>query len=122
MSLADEGSRTFRQAQQPAAPRVIVTDKLAGYVPAIKRVFLPAEHRRHKGINNRVENSHQPTRRRELARRRFRSPEHTQRFLEPFGTIRDHFCPGRHRLPAAHYRQILRERFAAWDAITSVTA
>ena len=107
---------------QPTAPRVIVTDKLASYVPAIKKVFPRAEHRAHKGLNNRAENSHQPTRQRERARRRFKSPAHTQRFLEPFGPIRQHFCPGRHLLPAAAYRTILAERFAHWDAMTGVAA
>ena len=107
---------------QPGEPRVIVTDKLASYTPAIKKVFPRAEHRRHKGINNRAENSHQPTRQRERARRRFKSPEHTQRFLEPFGPIRQHFCPGRHLLPAAEYRAKLAERSAAWDALTGVAA
>jgi putative transposase len=31
------------------APRVVVTDKLASYPPALKRVLPHAEHRRHKG-------------------------------------------------------------------------
>ncbi|HVC82124.1 MAG TPA: DDE-type integrase/transposase/recombinase [Chloroflexota bacterium] len=84
----------------PTGPRVVVTDKLTGNVPAIKRVFPQAEHRAHKGLNNGGENSHQPTRRRERARRRFKSPAHTQGFLEPFGPIRQFFCPGRHLLPA----------------------
>ncbi len=46
--------------------------------------------------------------------RRFKSPEQAQRFLEPFGLIREHFCPGRHRLPAARHRAILTARFATW--------
>jgi putative transposase len=107
---------------QPTAPRVLITDKLASYVPAIKKVFPQAEHRAHKGLNNRAENSHQPTRQREHARRRFRSPAHAQRFLEPFGVIRQHFCPGRHLLPAVSYRAILEERFARWDELTGVAA
>jgi putative transposase len=37
------------------APRVIVTDKLASYPPAIRRVLPGAEHRRHKRLNNRAE-------------------------------------------------------------------
>ena len=52
---------------QPAEPRVIVTDTLASYAPALKEVFPRAEHRAHKGLNNRAENSHQPTRQRERA-------------------------------------------------------
>src|SRR6266545_5390638 len=46
-------------------PRVIITDKLASYPPAIRRVLPGVAHRRHKGLNNRAENSHRPTRRRE---------------------------------------------------------
>jgi len=107
---------------QPTEPRVIVTDKLASYVPAIKKVFPQAEHRAHKGLNNRAENSHQPTRQRERARRRFKSPAHTQRFLEPFGPIRQHFCPGRHLLPAADYRAVMAERYACWDELSGVAA
>ena len=51
--------------RQGRAPRVMITDKLASY-PAAKKDLIPGvEHRRHKGLNNRAENSHQPTRRRE---------------------------------------------------------
>src|SRR3712207_1621972 len=51
--------------RQCRAPRVMVTDKLGSY-EAAKRELLPGvEHRRHKGLNNRAENSHQPARRRE---------------------------------------------------------
>jgi len=106
----------------PTEPRVIVTDKLASYSPAIKKVFPQAEHRAHQGLNNQAENSHQPTRQRERARRRFRTPAHTQRFLEPFGPIRQHFCPGRHLLHAATYRTLLAERCANWDELTGVAA
>ncbi len=98
----------------PDEPRGTVTDKLASYGPALKEVFPHTEHRAHKGLNNRAENSHQPTRQWERAMRRFTSPEQAQRLLEPFGPIREHFCPGRHRLPAARYRAILTTRFATW--------
>jgi putative transposase len=51
--------------RQMRPPRVMITDKLASY-GAAKRQLMPAiEHRRHKRLNNRAENSHQPTRRRE---------------------------------------------------------
>jgi putative transposase len=45
-------------AVEDRAPRVVVTDKLASYPPALKRVLPDTEHRRHKGLNNRAENSH----------------------------------------------------------------
>ena len=57
------------------APRIIVTDKLKSYGAAIKELKLQVDHRQHKGLNNRAENSHQPTRQRERAMRRFKSAE-----------------------------------------------
>src|SRR5262249_34134249 len=80
-------------------PRVVITDRLASYPPALRRVLPGVEHRRHKRLNNRAENSHWPTRRRARALQRFKSPEHAQQFLAPFGPISDHFRPRRHRLP-----------------------
>jgi putative transposase len=81
-------------------PRVVITDKLASYPPAIRRVLPNTEHRRHKGLNNRAENSHLPTRPRERRMQRFKSSEQAQRFLEPFSTVCNHFRPRRHRLTA----------------------
>jgi hypothetical protein len=54
--------------------------------------------------------------------RRFKSALQAQRFLEPFGPIREHFCPGRHRLAADCYRATLTERFAAWHDVTGIAA
>ena len=105
----------------PEAPRVAVTDKLASYGPAIKQVVPRSEHRQHKGLNNRAENAQQPTRQRERAMRRFKSPEQAQTFLEPFGPIREHVCPGRHRQSARCYRATLEMRFATWREVTGVT-
>ena len=82
-------------------PRVVITNKLASYPPALRRVLPDAEHRRHKGLNNRAENSHLPTRQREWRMQRFKSSEQAHRFLEPFSTSCNHFSPRRHRLTAA---------------------
>ncbi len=46
-------------------PRVIITDKLGSYKPAKREVLSGVEHRESRYLNNRAENSHQPTRRRE---------------------------------------------------------
>ena len=43
----------------------MITDKLASYGAAKREVMPSVEHRKHKDLNNRAENSHQPTRRRE---------------------------------------------------------
>ena len=75
-------------------PRVIVTDKLGGYPLAHRELLASVEHRRWKCLNNRIENSHQPTRQRERARKRFTSPGHAQRFLSVLRGISPHFRPG----------------------------
>jgi putative transposase len=54
--------------------------------------------------------------------RRIKPPARAQRFLEPFGPIREHFCPGRHRLSAHSYRATLTARFSAWRAVTDLAA
>ena len=59
--------------KQMRPPRVMITDKLASY-GAVKSELMPSvEHRGHKGLNYRAENSHQPTRRRERQMKRFKS-------------------------------------------------
>jgi putative transposase len=99
-------------------PHVVITDKLASYVPAIRQVLPNSEHRRHKRLNNRAENSHVPTRKRERVFQRFKSAEHAQRFLGPFSAVCNHFCPRRHQLTVSAYRQIRTERHAAWRDVT----
>jgi putative transposase len=57
--------------RQMRSPRVMITDKLASYGAAKREVMPTIEHRQHKGPNNRAENSHQPTRRRERQMKQF---------------------------------------------------
>ena len=80
----------------------------------MRRVLPGVEHRRHKWLNSRAENSHRPVRKRERVLQRFTSPEHTQRFLEPFGAVRNHFRPRRHLLAADLYHRLRAERFHQW--------
>ena len=102
-------------------PRVLITDKLRSYGAARRRVLRSVEHRQSKYLNNRAENSHQPTRQRERAMKRFTSPGHAQRFLSAFSGISPHFRPGRHRLGAEDYRREMTDRFTTWNEITGVT-
>jgi putative transposase len=101
-------------------PRVIITDQLKSY-GAAKREMLPGvEHRQPRYLNNRAENSHQPTRQRERYMQRFKSPGHAQRFLSAYGPIAQYFRPRRHRLSTPEYRQEMRKRFDTWRDITSL--
>jgi putative transposase len=101
-------------------PRVIITDKLASYGAAKREVLPSVEHRQHRYLNNRAENSHRPTRQRERRMQGFKSPGHAQRFLSAHGPIAQHFRPRRHRLSAPEYRIELGKRFHTWQDITSL--
>src|SRR3954470_5440416 len=88
--------------RQTRVPRVMITDKLASYNAAKADVMPSVEHRRHKGLNKRAENSHQPTRRRERQMKRFKSPGQAQRFLSAHDGINNLFHLRRdHRPPAS---------------------
>jgi putative transposase len=100
---------------------VIVTDTLAGYQVARRELMPWVRHRRSKCLTNRAENSHQPTRHRERAMKRFNSIRHAQRFRSAFSGISPHFRPRRHLLWAADYRQVMADRFAVWNEITGAT-
>ncbi|MGO9233655.1 MAG: IS6 family transposase, partial [Methylocella sp.] len=80
------------------APCVMITDNLASYGAARKQMCLSIEHRPHKGLNNRAENSHQPTRQKERQMKKFKSPGKAQRFLSAHGPINNLFRPRRHLL------------------------
>ncbi len=106
--------------KQGRPPRVLITDKLASY-PAAKKELMPGvEHRRHKGLNNRAENSHQPTRRRERQMKRFKSPGQAQRFLSAHDQINNPFplC----RVTATEYRAARTRAFALWAEVSGVAA
>ena len=62
-------------------PRVLVTDKLKSYAVAKREILPGVEHRQHRYLNNRAENSHQPTRQRKRRMQGFKSPGQAQRFL-----------------------------------------
>jgi len=101
-------------------PRVIITDKLRSYQAAKSEIIPGVEHRRHKGLNNRAENSHQPTRVREKVMRRFKSAGQAQRFLSAFSMISSHFRPRRHLLTAQNYRTEMQMRFNVWREVTAI--
>jgi putative transposase len=103
-----------------AVPRVIVTDKLRSYSAVHREVMPYVEHRQSKYLNNRAENSHQPTRQRERAMKGFRSTGAAQRFLSAFSGTSPHFRPRRHLMPAHDYRAEMTVRFAIWEQITQV--
>lgn len=97
----------------------MVTDKLKCYATTRREMKLRVEHRRHKGQNNRAENSHQRTRRRERIMKRFKSRRQAQSFLSVHDQVANPFRILYPERTTAPIRRALRERaFAVWREIS----
>lgn len=108
-------------------PDRIVTDSLArdGAAKARLPELASVEHLRVRAaarLNNRVEQSHQPTRLREYVMRRFRSVASAQQFLAAFSGFCNHFRARRHLLTAAEHRVVRQIRYASWRELSSTLA
>jgi putative transposase len=99
----------------------IITDKLPSYGAAKREIMPSVEHRQHKGLNNRAENSHQPTRQRERIMKRFKSAGQAQRFLSDHDQVANLF-----RRPAntnaADHRQARAQAFQVWADVTGAAS
>ena len=92
------------QFSQFGEPRVVITDKLRSYIKPVKTLVPNADHRAHKGLNNAIEVSHRPTRKREKIFGKFKSHRQAQRFLAAHDQINLIFRPRRYQLNATSYR------------------
>jgi putative transposase len=105
---------------QGREPRRLVTDKLRSYAAAKRTIMPSVAHDTSQYANNRAEVSHEPTRQRERAMRRFKSMAQAQRFLSVHGITQNLFRVGRHLLRAANYRILRARAFVVWNAETCV--
>ncbi|MCZ4368729.1 IS6 family transposase [Sulfitobacter dubius] len=103
-------------------PRVIITDKLRSYSAALRKLGLAVDHRAHKGLNNRIEGSHRPTRKREKIQGRFKSARQAQRFLAVHDETANLFRPRRHTMTATTFRQKRADAFCEWAGCASEIA
>ena len=103
-----------RLIAQFGKPRVVTTDKLRSYIKPIAHQAPGVDHRAHKGLNNKIEGSHRPTRRREKIMGRFKSPRQAQRFLTAHDQINNIFRPRRYSLTAISYRHARADAFCLW--------
>ncbi len=108
--------------RQMRSPRVMITDKLASYGAAKRELVPGVEHRSHKGLNNRAENSHQPTRRRERQMKGFKSAGQAQRFLSAHDPIHNLFHLRRDHLTAAEHRAARTRAFQIWAEVSGIAA
>ena len=96
-------------------PRKIVTDKLRSYGVAHREIIPEAIHDTSHYVNNRAEQSHEPTRVRERGMRRFKSVGQAQRFLGTHAAVYNLFNLGRHLIGAEHYRNLRISAFSEWS-------
>jgi putative transposase len=117
---AKAAKRFFRRLLKgpDCVPRVLVTDKLRSYGVAKRHLLPDVEHQQSRYLNNRAENSHRPTRRRERQMQRFKSPGQAQDFLSVHAFIHGHFHPRRHLMAADAYRAIRCVAFDVWHQET----
>jgi putative transposase len=108
--------------KQGCPPRRMITDKLGSYAAAHRQIMPAVEHRSHKGLNNRAENSHLPLRRRERAMQGFRSPGGLQRFTSVVSAVRNLFVPPRSRRSALATHLHRLNAMAEWKVAANVAA
>jgi putative transposase len=101
-------------------PRRLVTDGLRSYGVAQRAVLPDVRHRTSRYLNNRAENSHRPTRRRERQMQKFKSVGQAQHFLSAHGIIYGHFRLRRHLMAASNYRRARAKAFQIWCQETCV--
>jgi putative transposase len=103
--------------KQGLKPRRLITDKLGSCGAAKKQVMPGVEHRSHKGLNNRAENSHVPFRKRERILQHFRSAGALQRFVSVFSAVRNLFVPPRASRSALGIHLHRLHALARWNSV-----
>ncbi|MCZ4354626.1 IS6 family transposase [Roseovarius aestuarii] len=120
---AKAAKRFFRRlVTKFGEPRVVITDKLRSYISPIKTLAPNVDHRAHKGLNNAIEVSHRPTRKREKIFGKFKSHRQAQRFLTAHDQINLLFRPRRYQLNATSYRHARSDGFSLWVDYTAEMA
>src|SRR5277367_5675521 len=95
-------------------PDRLVTDDLRSYRAATLDLGIDRRHERGRWKNNRAENSHQLTRRRERKMQRFKSPGSAQRFLSTHAAIYNTFNVQRHLTTRRTHRAFRAAAMSAW--------
>ena len=95
----------------------IVTDGLRSYGAALQAIGAADLQETGRWLNNRVENSHQPFRRRERAMERFRRMKTLQKFAAVHGMVHNHFNQERHLISRDLYRERRSAALAEWRTV-----
>ena len=100
-------------------PDEIVTDDLRSYGAAARDLGISHRHQRGRWRNNRAENSHQPTRRRERKMQGFKSAGSAQRFLSVYAATYNTFNVQRHLISAKTHRAFRASAMQTWREVAA---
>src|SRR5262249_31911514 len=101
-------------------PDKLITDDLRSYAAAASDLGIARRHERGRWRNNRAENSHQPTRRRERKMQGFKSPGSAQRFLSTRAAAYNTFNVQRHLISALTHRAFRAAAMNIWREAVAV--
>ncbi len=99
------------------SPEVIVTDGLKSYPAALREVGAIGKRVKGRRLNNRVENSHLPFRRRERAMVRCRRMKTLQKFGSIRATVHNLFNQDRHLNTQQNYKEVRSAALAEWKLL-----
>ena len=100
-------------------PDKLVADDLRTYGAAACELGISKRHERGRWRNNRAENSHQPTRRRERKTQGFKSVGSTQRFFSVHAAAYNTFNVQRHLTSARTHRAFRASAMQTWRAVVA---
>ena len=95
----------------------IVTDRFPSYKAALRELGATEKQKTGRWLNNRVENSHLPLRRRERAMQRFRRMRSLQKFAAVHSSVYNHFNNERSLTSRDHFKQIRTAALEEWRGL-----
>ena len=107
-----------KQLKRYRTPEAIVTDRLASYRAALRRLGIASRQDVGRHVNNRAANSHLPFRRRERAMLGFRSMKTLQKFTAVQSAFTNHFNLERHLYKRSDFKANRDQALRAWRQIS----
>ena len=102
------------------SPQAIVTDNLRSYGAAMRDIGDAEKQKTGRWLNNRIENSHLPFRRRERAMLRFRQMRCLQKFAAVHSSIHNHFNQERHHYSRGNFKTLRAAALAEWRQLGAI--
>ncbi len=97
----------------------IVTDRFASYKAALREIGALEKQQTGRWLNNRVENSHLPFRRRERAMLRFRRMRSLQKFASVHSSVHNHFNQERSQASRDTFKLTRAAALSEWRQLCS---